>query len=146
MKKSKIVVLTLTLGMAAMCMFGCGKKDEAVSANTAPIPENNMITGDVENAVRAQTGNYKHEYTEEFGGEEVTRTDWIILYDDGTGYMVAQDAVSINSYIAGAFVLDDMTYVYTVDGDTVSIVQNGQNCVYTKTTDPLPQDVLNLIQ
>ena len=114
---------------------------------TTSIEESpNVITGDVENAVIAPTGTYVHSYDEEIEGETLTRNDWIVLYDDGTGYMINQDAVKIDSYIAGAFVMGDLTYVYEVDGDTLAIVVDGNRVVYTKTTESLPQDVQSMIE
>ena len=109
--KKRLVTTAILLTMMIACICGCGKKE----------------TGS--KSVDICAGVYQNRLVEEIGGEEQAYYYYLILNEDGTGTLDAQDTVPVK-WDAKSVKTDSTDYKTSFNGKMLSLEDNGVTVEY----------------
>lgn len=147
----KKIVLVNVVALVCMSVLFCGcKKQEQDSQGVESANEENLTETDSnEDKETAENfefkpGLYSREYEEEFADGLETFTDYLFFGDDGKGFSITQDDMTI-TYSDGSFTDEGgNSYSFVMTGDGIlELDNNGIKSEYTYAGDSLTQDIID---
>ena len=149
--KNKMIISMVTLMVFAATFTGCGDNkidpdnvqiEESVTEDTSDVQEVQTSAEEADDTAEASeadnssdaasiVGVYARTYTEEIEDEPISQEFSYIFKEDHTGVCEMQDSVDFK-WDDKQIIFPDHSYDYTIDGDTLTVDEDGMKTEYTK--------------
>jgi|GEM_PF-812125 len=159
MKKKYLAMLFLAASLTlSACSVNANKTEtttevpaetevaEVTDAEAGPEETEIVDTTDTDLETEDIIGAFMHEQTEEFEGEDVTFTEYLVFQENGMGFWLAQDGVPFT--YGDGLIMDGMSdpLSYELDGDELTVQRYKYDAVFTRIDGEWPEDLVSAME